>query len=211
MKLLHESDKTKITLQGSLVTKYFIGEESIERFEKEIAFYKMFTSHNLPHFVEGNSKPTPSITTSLLKGETPGFLDQMEAGLLSHKDFVRIREALFNIQNMPQTSLLIHADLAPHNIYLTDSRVVIADWDSYFYIKDIKYRMYDYAFLWAALDFNEESLINIFEKEELPDLKMRGLLNDFAFAYKKRISVIEKYGSKYQTGLTLRKAILKLI
>lgn len=211
MRLIHESEQTKIFLQGSQVTKFFLGDFARERFEKELAFYKIYSSHNLPHFLSSTSSPEFSITTSFLKGETPGFLDQTMSGLLTHKNFTDIREAIFHVQNLPNTSLLIHGDLAPHNIYMTDSRVVIADWDSYWYIRDSRYRMYDYAFLWSMLDFNEDYLARLFEEKELPDLKTRGLLNDFIFCYKRRISDLEKYGSDFRTGATLKKAILSLL
>lgn len=211
MRLIHESDKTRIILQGNKVAKFFYGDYARNRFEKELGFYKIYKSHNLPHFVSETSDQDFSITTSFLKGESPGFLDQSTSGLLNHEQLVRIRDTLLHLQNLPTHKLLVHGDLAPHNIYITDDRVVIADWDSYWYTDDLRFRMYDYAFLWSMLDFNEEHLLDIFKNQELEDLKIKGLLNDFKFCFKKRVRDIQKYPSKFKTGMRLKEGIMKCL
>lgn len=146
MKLLHKSETTEIYLNDNKIIKHFFGEDADFRFEKELRFYKTHRSVNLLKLYDFDSK-WKSLTLEYVKGESPGFLDKLEAKNLTEEDLKRIKEAISNIQNIVPKKILVHNDLAPHNIYLTENRVIIADWDSYFLTEDEKYRNYDWEYL----------------------------------------------------------------
>lgn len=207
-RLLVKSDHSRVEINNGRVRKTFVGEEAQERFEREIAFLKENNSEYLPTIIEFDSKKF-IVIYSLLRGETPGFLDNTEASLLSHHDFHRIRTALLSIQELKQ-GIIVHSDLAPHNIYLTKDRVVISDWDSYWITEKQKYRMYDFATLWSFLDTNIDHLIDVFSevKRELEEEK---LLADFKFCFQKRINFLQKYPKQWERSKELCEKIVEII
>lgn len=205
---VHSSSTTVVTLEDGKIHKKFIGEEAQLRFEKELMFLKNYQSEFLPKLHDFNTDSF-ELVLGVLKSETPGFLDNTEASLLKLEDFQRIRNALFKIQKLNKR-LIIHGDLAPHNIYLTDKRVVIADWDQHFTVDKSKYRMYDYATLWSLLDTNEEYLTKIF-RQEFENLLKAKLFDDFKFCYLKRIGFLKKYPKQFKHGKHLRKSILQFL
>jgi len=207
-RLLVESDHSRVEIINGRVSKTFLGEEAQERFEREIAFLRENTSEYLPTIVEFDSKKFV-ITYSLLRGETPGFLDNTEASLLNHHDFHRIRTALLSIQDLKQ-GIIVHSDLAPHNIYITKNRVVISDWDSYWITDTQKYRMYDFATLWSFLDTNIEHLVNVFKEVKI-ELENEGLLDDFRFCFQKRINFLQKYPIQWERSKELCEKIVEII
>lgn len=146
MDLIHSSEFTKVFIKDNYVNKHFLGDEADYRFEKELSFYKKYECENLMKLIDYNSKNF-TLSFEYLRGEFPGFLDKLEAENLTKEDILRIKKALRNIQSLNTQKIIVHNDLAPHNIYLTENRVIIADWDSYFYTNDKDYKDYDINYL----------------------------------------------------------------
>lgn len=202
---VHQSPTTKVTLSDNKIHKKFIGDDRESRFEKELKFLKTHKSKHLPKLIDFDSKNL-ELMLHVLRSETPGFLDNTESSLLKADDFKRIRNALSEIQKLSE-KLIVHGDLAPHNIYLTDKRVVIADWDSYFHAENPDYKLYDYATFWSLLDVNEDELKKIFQIE-FENMTTEGVISSFSNCYSKRVDFLKKYPKQFEQGRGLREYIL---
>lgn len=200
---------------GNIFLKVFTSRDCQSRAERERGFYSQFKSPYIPSYIRLEYKQKfPVILFKLIRKSDPGFLSDEAACSLNNDQFELLRIALEEVRVLGGGSkVLIHNDLAPHNIWLDKkmNSLVIADWDGYRLSENVNEAMYDYATFWAWLHHNEEYLIRQFLEKEVSYLVSKGLWVSFSYCYLKRCEILKCYPESFNRGIKLRDTIMALI
>lgn len=183
--LIKENEQTQTYRFHDVFSKVYIGKDSKKRYQRELEFYTNYSSRHVPVFVETKFiRAFPIIITKLLPEHGLGFISDDEVKLLQALDFEHIYNAIREIQSQVNDSILVHSDLAPHNIYVNGVQVIISDWDQYQIETDMRHQMFDFATLWYRLYVDENRLAVLFEQHIKNFLKYEGMFENFMYCYK---------------------------
>jgi serine/threonine protein kinase len=190
------TNRTLIFINQKEVVKVYLSRDRQARFNRELGFYKRSVNSHIPKLISTLKYATypilviQDVETAYLSPLTDEILSTLTA-----EDFIRILNALLEIQSVELTGVIVHGDLAPHNIFLDKDSLFFVDWDNY-HLAKLKYmRMYDFATLWAWIYLNPEYMKEVFEKVKI-ELQHRGLYEDFMTCYSLRIRNLSKDKTK---------------
>lgn len=201
-----------LLLYGRRVIKIY-SKRSWGSFNKEIEFYKRYQcSHTLKLYRAYRRHGLAILEMQYLEGNNPGFVSDKQAAYLSCERFASIRHVLRHMQQKEPRGILVHGDLAPHNIYFSGNKTVIIDWEHSKIYKRPLFKMYDYATLWSWFYYNEEKFVEIFLTQELPELIRTKDYESFKYCYLRRYEVIKKLSHDHlKRGKLLRHTILGIL